>query len=214
VRLTLAGIRRALIVAPHPDDEIIGAAGLIARLKAQGARVAVIVVSDGGASHPGSATWPRARLIAERRRESLRALRRLRVTTGEVRFLGLPDGGLGTTLPACTRALRRAALRADLIVGPAAGDGHPDHRAVAQALRRLPGAARRLTYQVWPARHRHDPRTRTLRIAGGQPVKRALIRVHRTQLGAIRDDPAGFAIAAHELAAFAHPLEAFVELRR
>jgi hypothetical protein len=49
---------------------------------------------------------------------------------------------------------------------------------------------------------------------GGSAAKRSLIRVHRTQLGAIADDPAGFAIARHELDAFSHPLEAYLEVRR
>ncbi|WP_443029636.1 PIG-L deacetylase family protein, partial [Sphingomonas sp. TX0522] len=37
------------MIAPHPDDEVIGAAGLIARLRRHGARVRVAVVTDGAA---------------------------------------------------------------------------------------------------------------------------------------------------------------------
>ncbi|USU05298.1 PIG-L family deacetylase [Sphingomonadaceae bacterium OTU29LAMAA1] len=216
MRLPLAGVRHALIVAPHPDDEVIAAAALIAVLKARGSHVAVVIVSDGAASHPGSRRWPRGRLIAERRRESLRALRRLGVFAGDVRFLGLPDGAVHDHATTCRRRLRNIALamRADLIVGPAMTDSHPDHRAVARALRTVRSASRRLSYQVWPARGRERARTRYVRVPGGCMAKRSLIAVHRTQLGAIRDDPAGFSIAPHELAAFAHPVEAFVEAMR
>ena len=49
---------------------------------------------------------------------------------------------------------------------------------------------------------------------GGAAAKRSLIRVHRTQLGAITDDPHGFAIARHELAVFAHPVERFATVTR
>ncbi len=216
MRLSLAGVRRAAIVAPHPDDEIIGAAALIAALRRNGCDVRVIVVSDGAASHPGSLKWPRRRLVAARRLESLRALRRLEVLPGKVRFLGLPDGAVGTQEAQCRRALHAALRRAcpDLIVGPAISDAHPDHRAVAAALRQWRSGARRLSYKVWPPRQRLGARGGLVVSPRGASAKRSLIRVHRTQLGAIRDDPSGFAIAPHELAAFAYPIECFVEERR
>lgn len=216
MRLRLGNIRCALVVAPHPDDEIIGAAGLIRSLKALGAKVVVAIVSDGGASHPGSRRWPRTRLVAARRRESLRALRRLGVPAGDVRLLGLPDGRLHEHEWQGRRWLRRivADTGADLIVGPAEGDAHRDHQIVAQVMKRLPKTALSLTYQVWPTFHRAGGKTMRHVAAGGAASKRSLIRLHRTQMGAIRDDPAGFAIARHELAVFCHPIEVFVEVVR
>ncbi len=56
--------------------------------------------------------------------------------------------------------------------------------------------------------------TSTAHGAAGAAAKRSLIRVHRTQLGAITDDPHGFAIARHELAVFSHAVERFGEDRR
>jgi LmbE family N-acetylglucosaminyl deacetylase len=217
VTLRLTGVRHAVIVAPHPDDEVIGAAALILALRRHGARVTVVVVSDGAASHPASRRWPAKRLVAARRRESLMALRRLAVAAGDVRFLGLPDGALPELLTHCRRRVRRAirlAAGVDLIVGPDAGDAHPDHRAVAAALAGGFGRVRRLAYQVWPPRAGLGSQQATIAMRGGHPAKRSLIRLHRTQLGAITDDPAGFAIARHELAAFAHPIETFIEERR
>ena len=217
MRLRLAGVRRAIVVAPHPDDEIIGAAGLIAALKRRGAAVQVIVVSDGGASHPGSRRWPARRLIAARRAESVRALRRLTVLPRDVTFLALPDGALPAHQTACRRRLRRAIRQRgapDLLVAPTVSDAHPDHRAVAAALHGAAGRYRSLGYQIWPPRRHGGGRTRTIVMPGGAAAKRALIRLHRTQLGAITDDPRGFAIARHELAVFAHPIERFTEARR
>lgn len=216
MKLRLGGVRAALIVAPHPDDEIIGAAGLIRTLTTRGVRVRVVIVSDGAGSHRGSVAWPRARLVAARRRESLHALRRLQVAAPRVTFLDLPDGALAEQAARCRRVLRRVAARdgCDLIVGPADTDGHPDHRAVAAALRGVRGRVRRLDYQVWPPRARRAVRARSIAVPGGSPMKRSLIRMHRTQLGIIRDDPAGFAIARHELAAFSHPIETFGAARR
>lgn len=215
MKLDITRVRRAVIVAPHSDDEIIGAAGLILALRQHGARVSVIVVSDGAASHPASHRWPRRRLVAARRRESRLALRRLGIPAGDVRFLGLPDGALPQHLLRCRNLVRRAVGPGlDLIVGPAATDAHPDHRAVATALGRGFGEARRLSYHVWPPRAGATARAKTVAMRGAHAAKRSLLRLYRTQLGAITDDPTGFAIARHELAAFAHPLETFVEVRR
>ena len=44
----------AVIVAAHPDDEILGAGGTLARLAAGGARLRLVAVTDGEASHPGT----------------------------------------------------------------------------------------------------------------------------------------------------------------
>ena len=215
MRLRLGSPARALVVAPHADDETIGAGRLLRALVRRGTRVEVVVVTDGAASHPGSGRWPRPRLVAERRRETRRALRRLGIAAGRVRFLGLPDGRLDDTAALARRRLRRvvAALRPALVVAPAADDAHPDHRAAAAALGRPPGGARRLAYRVWPPHRLRGGRGADL--AGGTAAaKRSLLRCYRTQTGAITDDPAGFAIARHELAVFAHPIERFREVRR
>ena len=216
MRLRLAGIRQAIIVAPHPDDEVIGAAALIRALRRQGSQVAVIVVSDGAASHPNSMRWPADRLTVARERESRHALRRLGVRQGAVTFLRLPDGELSDWADRSRQVLHHALRRhqaMDLLVGPAITDAHPDHRAVAGALRGFRFGGRRLTYQVWPPQRRSGLRCRSLPLPGGALVKRSLIAAHRTQLGAITDDPQGFSIARHELAVFAHPVEYFVEGR-
>jgi N-acetylglucosamine malate deacetylase 1 len=45
--------QRLLVVAPHPDDEAIGCAGTIARMKALGGQVYVMIVSAGGITQHG-----------------------------------------------------------------------------------------------------------------------------------------------------------------
>ena len=44
------GPRRVLVVAPHPDDETVGAGGVAALHVAAGDAVTVVVATDGGAS--------------------------------------------------------------------------------------------------------------------------------------------------------------------
>ncbi|RYF32212.1 MAG: PIG-L family deacetylase, partial [Comamonadaceae bacterium] len=74
---------RAVVVAPHPDDEVLSVGGLLAMLSNNGAArsddfvVTVIAVTDGAASHTGSLEWPRSRLLRERPRETERALAQL-----------------------------------------------------------------------------------------------------------------------------------------
>jgi LmbE family N-acetylglucosaminyl deacetylase len=208
--------RRVVVIAPHPDDEAIGAFELICRARRRGASTHVIVVSDGGASHPGSRTWPVARLTRERRRETRRAMRRCGLTPRELTFLDLPDGQLEAALPRLTRALgstlRR--LRPDLVAGPARIDAHADHRAVAEALRRVRlEGAQNLAYRVWPveearARGTYSVPLNVCRMA----MKRCLIRSYRTQTGLIRDAEAGFAMTSRHLAAFVRPCEEFRRL--
>lgn len=48
--VVLPAFRQVLVIAPHPDDESIGAGGTIARLAQAGAEVHVIVVTDGEAT--------------------------------------------------------------------------------------------------------------------------------------------------------------------
>lgn len=213
MRLRIGCPRVALIVAPHADDETIGAFGLIRALRRRGAAVRILVVSDGSASHPGSTTWPPARLIRERRRETLRAMRTLGIARPAVTFLGLPDGGLAEQADACRRTLARRlrqTARLDLLVGPVALDDHPDHRAVATALAaaRLP-RVRWLGYQVWPV-ERAAARGACLPLDGAAALaKRRAVRGYRTQMGMITDAEAGFGMTQRQFAAFTRPVERY-----
>ncbi|MBB3691967.1 PIG-L deacetylase family protein [Sphingomonas sp. BK580] len=203
--------RALLVVAPHPDDEAIAAHALIARLARRATRVAVLVVSDGAASHPGSRAWPRARLVRERRRETRLVMRRIGVAAGAITFLDLPDGRLADYEGAVRRGIRRAvdALPAPLLaLAPLPGDAHPDHRVVAAAARHGPGV-RWWRYPVWPAGQRLRGARALPLSAQERLAKRHAIRGYRTQAGRITDDPNGFAMTARQIAAFSRPRELF-----
>ncbi|RJF94250.1 PIG-L family deacetylase [Sphingomonas cavernae] len=43
----LEGISRAMVIAPHPDDEVLGCGGTIARLATMGCRVTVVLATRG-----------------------------------------------------------------------------------------------------------------------------------------------------------------------
>ena len=75
-----------LVIAPHPDDEVLLAAGVMERAIREGRRVAVIVVTNGDYSCERDGYLREA--------ESIAALKVLGVREADVHFLGYPDGAL------------------------------------------------------------------------------------------------------------------------
>tara|TARA_B100002049_G_scaffold1702_1_gene1264 strand:- start:422 stop:1090 length:669 start_codon:yes stop_codon:yes gene_type:complete len=215
--LNLDRVARAHVVAPHPDDEAIGAFGLIVALRRRGVIVDVTLVTDGGASHPNSRAWPRARLTAARYAETCRVMSRAGIRRQDLRFLGYADGALGFAGARAEAQLARDLARRprpDLIVTPSLNDNHADHRAVARAVvRAWPGSIRRLSYLVWPREvpHRPRPRGRQIRLPLGcrSAMKRAALRLYRTQTGDVDDDPDGFLLDRDLLVRFGRPVERF-----
>ncbi len=208
-------VRRLLVVAPHPDDETIGAWQLIRTARRAGARVTIVVASDGSASHPGSTRWPAVRLARARRAETRRAMRAIGVTSSSIHFLDFPDGALDTHHAELCLALSRliARFRPEIIVGPVSDDAHRDHRAVAHALQALPqNGEKRLGYQVWPEDQRRYGRCLVPLDAMSMAGKRRAIRSYRTQTGHITDAIAGFTLTPRHLRAFVVPAERFTEL--
>lgn len=137
---------RLLVVAPHPDDEALGAGGMIADAVRRGTTVEVVVASDGEAGRDKSR---RARdLGAVRVTESRRALATLGLGAGAVRFLHYADGHLAAAWGEHWVAARsdgsavsaaavvddlRAALRGlapTALVLPMPLDQHADHHAL------------------------------------------------------------------------------------
>lgn len=214
----VTGIRSAVVVAPHPDDEIIGAFGLISRLRARGSRVRVIVVTNGAASHPASRRFDTKRLTATRMAESRRGLARAGVAPAQVSFLGHGDGTLHGYDANQIRALRRdlaVGLCPDLLVLPVRRDDHADHRAVARAgIGLWPRCRYRLGYRVWPLADRPAPPAHyalTLDSAAWHR-KRAALACHRSQTGLIDDDPNGFTMSHDQRVRFCRPVEYFSRL--
>ena len=141
----MAWLASAVIVAAHPDDEVLGVGGLISDLAAAGTRLRVIAVTDGEHSHRG--LGDPADLARRRIRETSAALRALGAGTAEVIRLGLPDSGLGRHEGELTAELRRLVAGFDVCFAPWARDLHPDHEAAGRAANRT--SQRVLWYPVW-----------------------------------------------------------------
>lgn len=201
--LDLTACTRAVVVAPHPDDEVLGVGGLLARLAAAGVPVEVVAVTDGDASHPGSPTLGPTALAAARRTESVAALRALGVPARTTR-LGLPDGAVAAhedaVAEAVTAVLGPAAGAGTWVLATWRGDGHPDHEATGRAAHRAATAAgaRLLEFPVWTWHwsHPEDPRVPWDRLravalsAAGLAAKQAAVACFRTQVAALSPHPA------------------------
>ncbi|GLS20563.1 hypothetical protein GCM10007874_35800 [Labrys miyagiensis] len=85
------------VLAPHPDDEALGAGGLIAACLDAGVSVNVVVLTDGAGSHPHSRLYPRHRLIKLRREECRNGLIALGLPPEEISHLDQADTRAPTT---------------------------------------------------------------------------------------------------------------------
>lgn len=145
---------RALVLAPHPDDESIGCGGLIKAVTNSGGRVDVLYMTDGGAGVPASTqVGDRARLVQRRRAEAERACEILGVRA--VDSLAAADGELaGRPDLAGPLAERLGRGGYEQVLCPWPYDRHPDHEATFRLLQR---ASRRvaprtvLLFEAWTA---------------------------------------------------------------
>lgn len=124
---------RLVVVAPHPDDEILACGGLLQLLAGRLPPPLFIAVTDGDASHPGSSAWPPERLRATRPRETLAALACLGIVAPAMLRLGIPDGGVRAAEAGLARRLAETLAPGDVVVTTWRYDGHPDHEACARA---------------------------------------------------------------------------------
>lgn len=131
--------QRAVVVAPHPDDEVLGCGGLLQLLAGLGRRLMLISVTDGSAAYPGSHRWSPQRLSVIRPQESAEALRRLGLPLQETKWVhgGFPDSEVAAHAPQLNAFLARYLRPDDVLFTPWLGDGHPDHEAVARACRQV-----------------------------------------------------------------------------
>ncbi len=149
--LRISEPNRLVVLSSHPDDESLGAAGLITRFAGLGIPVTVVVATNGDASHPHSPTLSPQQLSALRRQELMSAISLL-APRADVHFADLPDGKLSEHEQDLSDVLDSFALtEGDLIVAPWRGDGHPDHEVAGRVAARIATETRAqlLEYPVW-----------------------------------------------------------------
>ncbi len=124
------GVQRILVIAPHPDDEVIGCSGTIIRHKQCGDEVYVAYVSDGRRSRAfGLAP---AEMAQCRKQEAAAAANALRIDHFE--WFGLPEGEwTAEQLQPGLQALVNC-FAPHYIYAPSRIDLHSEHHKVAHAL--------------------------------------------------------------------------------
>jgi LmbE family N-acetylglucosaminyl deacetylase len=97
----LSSDTRLLVIAPHPDDEVLGAGGLMQLARDAGGAVRVVYLTDGDGFTQGVAMESRRLSIADfreygrrRRIEARSALAALGINDSAAVFLSFPDQGL------------------------------------------------------------------------------------------------------------------------
>ncbi|OAI88321.1 PIG-L deacetylase family protein [Pseudomonas putida] len=127
--------RRLIVVAPHPDDEILACGGLLASLRGREQDLLLISATDGEASHPGSQQWTEHRLRRQRPQESRNALHRLGLDLQALDWqrLSLKDTAVARDEAYLVGHLGQLLRPDDLLLCTWRGDGHCDHEAVGRA---------------------------------------------------------------------------------
>jgi LmbE family N-acetylglucosaminyl deacetylase/glycosyltransferase involved in cell wall biosynthesis len=140
--------KAVVVFAPHPDDEIFGCGGTLARHAAAGVPVHPIIVTDGAFS---ASAEERQDIVATREAESLAAAAALGIPPPA--FWRMPDRGLQygeVLIERLVEAIRKHG--ADLVYAPSLHEAHPDHRVLAmaavEAVRRIGTAVRLAMYEI------------------------------------------------------------------
>jgi len=219
--LEIGSPHRAVIVAPHPDDEILAAGGLLQRLSSAGTHLTVVSVTDGEASHPHSPTVTPTAMAERRVRERRDALDHLGLGAATVLRLGLADGAVADDTGDLVTRLRGLLGPGVVCLAPWDHDGHPDHDATGRAAATacaLAGASL-VGYLVWTW-HWAEPgdrrvpwaAARRLALSGAELTKkRTAMRSFRSQIAALSDRPGDETILdAEMLAHFDRATEVFL----
>lgn len=177
---------RWLVIAPHPDDETLGAGALISYAAERERLAGIIFLTDGGGSHPQGTQG----LQSVRRREARRAVSLLTAHHVSIDWLGWCDGkpSAAKTTQFKRTAMRLAAVirdrRVDALAVSDPGDGHCDHIAAfdlaCEARWRSHRKLQIFTYSVWADASCKGARFCTPPMPIG--LRRKALYSHRSQL--------------------------------
>jgi LmbE family N-acetylglucosaminyl deacetylase len=148
--LDISGWSSVVVVSAHPDDEVLGVGGLLAMLAASGARLRLVSITDGEASHPGLDQIAAGQLAERRATETSMALRRLGAPVEVIR-LRIPDTGVARREGEVREMLTWLVSGFRMCLAPWEGDVHADHEAAGRAARGActAGGVSLLSYPIW-----------------------------------------------------------------
>jgi len=129
--LSFEKLQRVVIIAPHPDDEVFGCGGLIARLVTEESAPYVIVLTGGGGSHRGCCSTLEVDIISARRELTHKAMAILGLPESHLHEMNFADGCIGKGNQEERQKLEALIkeIKPDVLLVPHHGEGWPDHLA-------------------------------------------------------------------------------------
>ena len=180
--------RRALVLAPHMDDETVGCGGTIRKMATEGKEISVLFMTDGRQGDrdllnmsEGDRSRRERALVMIRKSEAHRACEVLGITS--LRFLDQEDAQLRSTEPV-QQAVREvlASVKPDIVFTPFFVDQHPDHKMTAKILFDVLNTEKFsftcLAYEVWTPLFPNV----LVDISGTAEQKRQALHIYQSQL--------------------------------
>ena len=212
--------QRAVVVAPHPDDEVLGSGGLLQLLCQEQRALLLISVTNGSSCHQDSSRSAQ-RLGIVRSQESAEALGRLGLPLNTLKWLhgGFPDAQVAQHEQELESFLLGYLQASDVVFTTWREDGHSDHEAVARATlracRTLGAQCCEIPIWAWHWAEPEDPRIpwerarKVLLDHNAQARKRHAIQAFASQLYAAPGSSHGPKLTSAMLQRFQQPFELF-----
>jgi len=210
---------RVVVVAPHPDDEALGCAGLLMELAQAGHAILLIAVSDGEGSHDTASILSADLLTHLRPAETVAALGVLDLLQIDIMRANIPDSRVGEHRLKLRDLLLAYVQSGDTLLTSWHLDGHPDHEAVGDVCRDVGRSTGCHVLEVpvwlWHWRQPDDvgipwQRARKLMLAGEQVQRKArALQCYRSQLEADLSTGNAAVIGDDVLAHFLRPYEIY-----
>ena len=123
---------RTVILSPHPDDETLGAGGLISDLQRNNIPVTIIAVTNGENAYKDIQNLSHIRI-----QEQNRALKKLGVNNQNITRLNFVDSALELMEEKLFSVLYELIKDGDHLIAPWINDFHPDHTTVGRVATKL-----------------------------------------------------------------------------
>jgi LmbE family N-acetylglucosaminyl deacetylase len=185
---------RLVVLAPHPDDEVLACGALLALHAARGGESLIVAVTDGEGSHRDAdrQDLTETALAQTRCTERAQGLKQLDLTDKQILSLHLPDGGVTRHESELERRIRLLLRPGDVLISPWRSDGHPDHDACGRAAARASAATGRPLWEapvwMWHWARPNDRRVPWMRMQAlavsdaARASKQAALAAHVSQL--------------------------------
>ena len=180
------GGQRVLVIAPHPDDEVMGCAGALIEHRRCGDASSIVFVTDGGQSR--ALGLDRAAMIDRRRREAEASARYFQA---ESVWLGWPEGDWPIEQAAASLKSTVMDYNPQVIYVPSRVDFHPEHRRVAQAIAQALPPESSLELRAYPVLVPLTPTlgNLVLDVSALQADIRLGMHVYETQIDSVQRGP-------------------------